>query len=87
MFPYHILLTDAEKQKEIREGCTHASLGCVDCKKIFMQGLEAFLAPIHERRSTITKDTIRDILANGNDAARKNAEETMKIVRHNMKLI
>ena len=87
MFPYHILLTDEEKQKEIREGCTHASLGCVECKKIFMQGLERFLAPIHERRAGITKDYIEDILAAGNENARKNAEETMRIVRHNMRLI
>ena len=52
-----------------------------------MQGLERFLAPIHERRAGITKDYIEDILAAGNENARKNAEETMRIVRHNMRLI
>lgn len=87
LFPYHVLLTDADKQNEIREGCKNASLGCVECKKIFMQSLEAFLAPIHERRAVITKDYIHDVLAKGNEVARKNAEETMRTVRQQMKLV
>lgn len=86
LYPYHILLTDEQKQAEIREGCKNATLGCVDCKKIFMQGLENFLNPIRERRSNITKEYIHEVLAYGNDKARQAAEETMQLVRANMKL-
>ncbi len=86
LFPYHILLTDEQKQAEIREGCKNASLGCVDCKKIFMQGLENFLDPIREKRASITKEYIHEVLAYGNDKARQAAEETMQLVRANMKL-
>ena len=68
LYPYHELLTDPETRAEIREGCTTAKLGCVDCKKIFMKNLEAFLAPLHERRAKyverpeLVDDYLRDHL-------------------------
>ncbi len=86
LFPYHILLTDEATQSEIREGCTKATLGCVDCKKIFMKGLEDFLAPFQERRAQITQAHIREVLAYGNEKAAKAAEETMQRVRTAMHL-
>lgn len=83
LFPYHELLTDPALQAEIREGCTSAKLGCVDCKKIFMQGLERFLAPLHERRAryVATPGLIDDILVAGNAAARAEASITMQDAR------
>ena len=86
LFPYHVLLTDKETQADIREGCTKATLGCVDCKKIFLKGLEDFLAPFQERRATISKSMIQDVLANGNAKAKIAAEDTMRLVRDAMKL-
>lgn len=86
LFPYHILLTDKNTQAEIRQGCTTASLGCVDCKKIFLKGLEEFLAPIHERRASYSKAYIKEVLMHGNEKARVAAEETMRLVRAAMKL-
>lgn len=86
LFPYHTLLTDEVTQAEIREGCTKATLGCVDCKKIFLKGLEEFLAPFQERRAAMSKDMIREVLAAGNVKAAVAAEETMSLVREAMKL-
>ena len=83
LFPYHELLTDKATCAEIREGCTHATLGCVECKKIFMRGLETFLQPLHERRAIYMANPtlVDDILAAGNEAARKEARITMQDVR------
>ncbi len=88
VFPYHELLADPSVQEEIRQGCTSASLGCVDCKKIFMSNLEAFLAPLHERRAYYEgrPGLIEEVLQNGNDKARKAAQETMQLVRSAMSL-
>lgn len=89
LFPYHELLTDAQTQAEIRQGCTMATFGCVDCKKIFLQGLERFLAPLHERRAAMEArpGLVEEILAAGNARAREAAEETMRLARAAMHLV
>jgi tryptophanyl-tRNA synthetase len=88
LYPYHELLTDEETRATIRQGCTTAAFGCVDCKKILLAGLERFLAPIHERRAAYASrpECVRDILEAGNVKARALAEETMELVREAMKL-
>jgi len=87
LFPYHVLLTDEATQAEIREGCTSATLGCVDCKKIFVEGLTAFLAPLHERRAYYEAhpDLIEDVLREGNIKAKEAAQVTMADVRKAMR--
>ncbi len=83
LFPYHELLTDAETRKEICSGCASAALGCVDCKKILMKSLEAFLAPMQERRAVLDANParVREVLAAGNERARAEARKTMEGVR------
>ncbi len=83
LFPYHELLTDPATQAEIRAGCTSASLGCVDCKGILLKGLDAFLAPLQERRAALDADParVRDVLEAGNSRARAVARATMEGVR------
>lgn len=84
LFPYHILLSSEDERAEIRQGCTTASMGCVDCKKIFLRNLEVFLTPLHERRAAITDQYVDDVLADGNVRARAEAEKTMALVRSSM---
>lgn len=83
LFPYHLLMTDPVKQAEIREGCTSAKLGCVDCKKMFLESLARFLEPLHERRRELDADPerVRAILEDGNTRARSEARLTMEGVR------
>jgi len=83
LFPYHKLLTDAEKCAEIREGCTTATWGCVDCKKTLMESLTRFLDPIHARRRALEAepDRLWRILEQGNAKARARAAENMEAVR------
>lgn len=84
LFPYHELLASEDERAEIRQGCTSAALGCVDCKKIFMRNLEAFLTPLQERRSAVSPAHVAEVLAAGNERARIEAETTMALVREHM---
>ena len=88
LFPYHVLLSSAEEQAMIRQGCTGATLGCVDCKKIFLKNLEAFLTPLQERRAALDANPaqVDEILAHGNERARAFARQTMALVREKMGL-
>lgn len=86
LFPYHVLLSPLGEQEEIRRGCTSAALGCVDCKKIFLKHLEEFLAPLQERLNALDDNTVRDILAAGNERAAAFAAGTMATVREKMGL-
>ena len=88
LFPYHVLLSSPEEQAEIRRGCTSAQLGCVDCKKIFLKNLEAFLTPLHERRAALDArpGAVEEILAAGNEKAHAFAMSTMALAREKMGL-
>lgn len=88
LFPYHELLSSHEEQKEIREGCVTAGLGCVDCKKIFLRNLENFLEPLRLRRRELEKapNLVEEILDAGNAKARAFAAVTMDGVRAKMGL-
>lgn len=83
LFPYHELMATPDQQAEIRKGCTTASLGCVDCKKIFLENLGAFLGPLHERRAALLANPkgIQDILEAGDTRARAEASRIMAGVR------
>ena len=83
LFPYHKLLASPEVQAEVREGCTGATMGCVNCKKMFLQNLQAFLEPLHERRAAILAKPglVDEVLAAGREKAAKSVKETMAMVR------
>ena len=83
LYPYHELLTDEATKAEIRQGCTSASLGCVDCKAILLKNLAAFLAPLQERRAALDANPrrVQEVLQAGNEAARAEARKTLEGVR------
>ena len=86
LYPYHELLSSKEEQAEVCEGCKNASLGCVDCKKIFIKNLSAFLEPLQQRRIFLdnNEELVYELIENGNAKARFVAEETMALVREKM---
>lgn len=88
LFPYHSLLCDEATQAEIRENCTGARLGCVDCKRIFREKLQEVLEPLRARRAFLDANPhlVREVLAHGNAAARKLAASTMLQVCRRMGL-
>ncbi len=83
LFPYHVLMSGAEEQKSIREGCANATWGCVDCKKLLLQNMENYLKPIHERRRELDENPgrIQDIIRRGNERAMDISGNTLREVK------
>ena len=77
-----------EMKPEVRDWCTHAKLGCTDCKKRLASELLDKLKPIHKKRQELIKDKakIRKILRDGSDKAISTATKTIKETREAMHL-
>ena len=73
---------DGEQMREIPSGCRGASIGCVDCKKMLIEHIEAHMAPIRDRRKRFESrdDELSDILSEGAKKARACAGQTMEEV-------
>lgn len=84
----HLVYSDAARQDWVREGCTSAGIGCLECKQPVIEAIQAELAPMRERAQTYLDDPtlVRSIIADGCDRARKLASETMREVREAMGL-
>ena len=67
----------------MREGCTTAGIGCLDCKQPIIDSVLAELLPIQERASEFEENPgkVRAIINEGSEAARDVARETLDEVR------
>ncbi len=83
VFFYHKIFSPSERVEEVERGCRSGRLGCVDCKRLMLEGLEGFLKPIRERRQEVARDKelLRSILEEGSKRARQIASQTMEEVR------
>jgi tryptophanyl-tRNA synthetase len=83
VFMLHRFFSTDARQAEIRTGCTTAGIGCIDCKKVLLDGVDADLSQIRARREALLADPGRvdQILAEGASRARAVARETMAKVR------
>jgi tryptophanyl-tRNA synthetase len=83
IFNYHKLVTGPAEQAEIRQGCTTAGMGCVECKKKLLRNLMLVLAPIQERHSSLAANRaqVREKLSANAQACRQVAGATMREVK------
>ncbi len=83
VFFYHKIFSPSERVEEVERDCRSGRLGCVDCKRLMLEGLEGFLKPIRERRQEVARDKelLRSILEEGSKRARQIASQTMEEVR------
>jgi tryptophanyl-tRNA synthetase len=88
VFDLHKVFSSAETQQKAREGCTTASIGCLECKSWVADAIVAELAPTQERRRKYENDPslVADILKAGEQRATARAEQTMLQVRAAMGL-
>ena len=88
VWPLHEIYSSEETQAWVREGCTTAGIGCLQCKQPVIDAMVAELAPIRERARDLEGDTgrIRTVLAEGARRAREAADETLQDVRRAMGL-
>ena len=84
----HRVYSEESTKTWVQEGCKSAGIGCIECKQPLVASIGKTLDPIRERAQQYIDDPalIRNIIADGNDRARKLASETMKDVREAMGL-
>ena len=89
VWKFHQVYSSAEVQSWVQVGCRGAGIGCLDCKQPVIDAVLAELAPIRERALDLERDTdaVRAIIADGCEAARDVARETMDEVREAMGLV
>ncbi len=77
------------KSRGIAEQSRTAKIGCVDCKMLLAQEINAHLKPIRERQAVLATKAkyIADVLADGAQRARVIASETLREVKQKMGLI
>jgi tryptophanyl-tRNA synthetase len=75
--------------EEVSSQCRIAAIGCVDCKRLLAQGINATLELFRERRSALAAkpEYVREILAEGARRAHAIAEATLEEVKERMRLI
>jgi tryptophanyl-tRNA synthetase len=89
VWKFHQVYSSAEIQSWVQVGCRGAGIGCLDCKQPVIDAVLAELRPIRERALDLEHDTdaVRAIIADGCEAARDVARETMDEVREAMGLV
>ncbi|WP_127477382.1 tryptophan--tRNA ligase [Sulfurivermis fontis] len=84
----HQVYSDDTVKSWVMEGCTSAGIGCLDCKQPVVDAVLNELRPIQERVVEFSNDPerVRNILAEGSEAARSVARATLDEVRQVMGL-
>ena len=79
----HQIFSDPGRLAHITQGCTQATITCVECKALAIESVNAHLAPIRERRHALAHDPakLRQTIQHGAQKAIAAAEETMTAVR------
>ncbi len=79
----HLTYSDESTKEWVCEGCTSASIGCLECKKPVIDAILAELEPVQKEIAQYEKDpdVVKSIVAEGCDTAREKARETLHEVR------
>jgi tryptophanyl-tRNA synthetase len=85
----HKVFSTAETLAKVYEGCTTASIGCIECKSWAANAIVEHLAPIQERRRKYEGNAslVSEILAAGGERATRRSSQTMSEVHDAMGLL
>jgi tryptophanyl-tRNA synthetase len=87
VYDWHKLFSTPERDpgrlEWVREGCTTAGIGCIECKAAMADNLIKWITPVRERRLAYEQKPkgVLEILDSGSGRARENAKRTMGRVR------
>jgi len=85
VYDWHKLFSAEEpgRLEWVRQGCTTAGIGCIECKDAMATNLIRWIAPVRERRVKYEKNPkqVLEILDEGSKKARVVAQGTMERVR------
>ncbi|MBI1858829.1 MAG: tryptophan--tRNA ligase [Candidatus Melainabacteria bacterium] len=86
-YKHYEIFADKKTLTTVQDECRGAKIGCVDCKKRLAKIMNAYLAPIREKREGLNNEKeIYEILYTGNKKARQIVQQTLLKVREVMKL-
>ena len=85
VFDWHKLFSAAEpgRLEWVRQGCTTAGIGCIECKAAMAENLIKWIGPKREARNKWENDPkgVLEIINDGSKRARVEAKKTMERVR------
>ncbi len=83
VWQFHEIYSDEQTQNWVVEGCKSAGIGCIDCKKPVIEAVLEELKPIQARAKEYEEqpELVSTIIAEGSEAARDCARDTMEEVR------
>jgi tryptophanyl-tRNA synthetase len=86
VWEFHKIYSSEPVKVWVQEGCRSAGIGCVECKQPVIDAVLQELKPIQERAREFEAqpELVRNIIAEGVEAARDMAQSTMVEVRHAM---
>lgn len=86
VWQWHQIYSEADTCNWVREGCTTAGIGCIECKQPVIDAVIREQAAIRERAREYLEDpdSVRAILDQGIEAARDAARDTLEEVREAM---
>ena len=89
LFTIHRAVTPEARCDELARDCRAAAIGCIDCKKVLTESLEAELAPVRERYREYTEhpERVSEILAEGARWCRDQAREVIAEARQAMGIL
>ena len=88
VWQFHKLYSDEPTQQWVRQGCTTAGIGCLDCKQPVIDAIVREQQPWRERAESFLANPkqVQWIVEMGTERARTVARQTMKDVREAMGL-
>jgi tryptophanyl-tRNA synthetase len=88
VFKLHEIYSDESTRGWVREGCTTAGIGCIDCKRPLIEAVLEEQKPMRERARQYEEspDLVKSIVAEGCEKARTIAKATLEDVRSAMGL-
>jgi tryptophanyl-tRNA synthetase len=90
VYDWHKLFSTPERDpgrlEWVREGCTTAGIGCIECKAAMADNLIKWIEPVRERRLRYEQNRkqVLEILDAGSTQAKKFADRTMQSVRESV---
>jgi tryptophanyl-tRNA synthetase len=89
VWKWHEVYSNDDVRNWVREGCTTAGIGCLDCKQPVIDAVIKEQTPIRERSQEFLADpdSVRAIIDEGCEAARSVARDTLDDVRQVMNLV
>ena len=85
---WHKIFSTEDDLAWVRQGCSTAGIGCVDCKNKLADNMAAHFAPYWEKRAALLAEPgkVEEILRAGAEKARAIAQRTMSEVREKLGL-